>query len=132
MDPRARLLFQKLMVGGVDPAKIAEIGMAREGGASFNPFLDLEGLPGPQAELLRRRYCPRTSWASRPLGPSTISNSTFWPSLTRCRILSASVWPDDAWTAGVCSCAARVDLPEPSDADERAAMKASDATAVVM
>ena len=45
MDPQARLLFEKVMKCGVDPARIAELGMAREGGSNFNPFIDLDGLP---------------------------------------------------------------------------------------
>lgn len=45
LDPRARLLFEKLTVGGVDPQVLAESGMAREGGATFNPFIDLESVP---------------------------------------------------------------------------------------
>lgn len=45
LDPRARLVFEKLTVGGTDPTQLAELGMAREGGANFNPFFDLESLP---------------------------------------------------------------------------------------
>jgi pimeloyl-ACP methyl ester carboxylesterase len=52
LDPRARLVFEKLTVGGTDPATIAELGMARESGSSFNPFIDLEGLPAIGRPLL--------------------------------------------------------------------------------
>ncbi|HOT78880.1 MAG TPA: alpha/beta hydrolase [Microthrixaceae bacterium] len=43
MDPRARVLFEKLMVGGVDPRIIAERAMA-DGKLNMNPFIDLDGL----------------------------------------------------------------------------------------
>jgi pimeloyl-ACP methyl ester carboxylesterase len=45
MDPQARRLFERLMIGGVDPAALLEQGMAREEGMSFNPFRDLDALP---------------------------------------------------------------------------------------
>lgn len=45
LDPRARLVFEKLTVGGADPARFAEAGQARERGSTFNPFIDLEHLP---------------------------------------------------------------------------------------
>ena len=38
MDPRARILFERLMVGGVDPAVLMEQQMARAEGMDFNPF----------------------------------------------------------------------------------------------
>ena len=50
LDRDPRLLFEKLKVGGVDPAAIAEAGMARESGSTFNPFLDLASLPDMGAE----------------------------------------------------------------------------------
>ncbi len=43
LDPRAALLFQKLMVGGIDPAVMAERAFA-DGKLDMNPFRDLEGL----------------------------------------------------------------------------------------
>lgn len=46
MDPRARQLFETLMVGGVDPAELLEARMAREGGMDLNPFRDLDAVPG--------------------------------------------------------------------------------------
>jgi len=45
MDPQPRLVFEKLMVGGVDPTELATAGMAREGGMDFNPFRRLDDLP---------------------------------------------------------------------------------------
>lgn len=45
LDPRARLVFEKLTVGGVDPEVLAAAGTSRTAGGRFNPFLDLEGLP---------------------------------------------------------------------------------------
>ena len=45
LDSRARLMFEKLSVQGIDPAVLAELGVARESGFNFNPFIDLEGLP---------------------------------------------------------------------------------------
>jgi pimeloyl-ACP methyl ester carboxylesterase len=45
LDREVRAVFEKLMVGGVDPARLAERGIAREAGATFNPFLDLDSLP---------------------------------------------------------------------------------------
>lgn len=52
LDQDPRLVFDKLTIGGVDPQVIAEVGMSREGGASFNPFLDLAGLPDLGEKLL--------------------------------------------------------------------------------
>lgn len=52
MDPRARQLFDKLTIGGVDPAVLAEAGTAREAGSTFNPFIDLDGLPDLGERLL--------------------------------------------------------------------------------
>lgn len=48
MDPRARMVFEKLMRGGTDPAVMAEQGFARKQGANFNPFRNIEeiGLHG--------------------------------------------------------------------------------------
>lgn len=43
MNPRARLLFEKLMVGGVDPALVMERALA-DGKLDMNPFRDLDGL----------------------------------------------------------------------------------------
>jgi pimeloyl-ACP methyl ester carboxylesterase len=45
LDPRARLVFDKLTVGGVEPARLAEAGTARRPGSTFNPFISLETLP---------------------------------------------------------------------------------------
>lgn len=44
MDPRARTLFEKLMVGGIDPAVLVQRSAAREGRLDLNPFRDLDGL----------------------------------------------------------------------------------------
>ncbi|MEX0768945.1 MAG: alpha/beta hydrolase [Microthrixaceae bacterium] len=52
LDTRARLLFEKLSVCGVDPLRLAELGMARESGFNFNPFIDLEGLPNVAPSVL--------------------------------------------------------------------------------
>jgi len=52
LDPRARLVFEKLTVGGVDPQRLADEGVAREQGAKFNPFIDLESLPAIGEPLL--------------------------------------------------------------------------------
>ena len=52
LDAQPGLVFEKLTVGGTDPAVLAEAGMAREGGASFNPFIDLESLPALGRPLL--------------------------------------------------------------------------------
>jgi pimeloyl-ACP methyl ester carboxylesterase len=43
LDPRAALLFEKLMVGGIDPSVMAERAFA-DGKLDMNPFRDLEGL----------------------------------------------------------------------------------------
>lgn len=52
LDRDPRLLFQKLCIGGIDPAVVAEHGMAREQGSMFNPFIDLAGLPDLGERLL--------------------------------------------------------------------------------
>jgi pimeloyl-ACP methyl ester carboxylesterase len=52
LDPRSRLVFEKLTVGGTDPARLAEAGTARKAGATFNPFIDLENLPELGERLL--------------------------------------------------------------------------------
>lgn len=52
LDPRARLVFEKLTVGGVDPAKLAAAGTERKAGSTFNPFLGLEDLPELGGPLL--------------------------------------------------------------------------------
>ncbi|MCP4433879.1 MAG: alpha/beta hydrolase [Actinomycetia bacterium] len=44
MDPRARTMFEKLMVGGVDPAQLLEAGVARDGGMDLNPFRRIDEL----------------------------------------------------------------------------------------
>jgi pimeloyl-ACP methyl ester carboxylesterase len=44
MDPQVRLLFERLMVGGVDPARLIEAQMARAEGMDFNPFRRIEDL----------------------------------------------------------------------------------------
>ncbi|MFN8051836.1 MAG: alpha/beta hydrolase [Acidimicrobiales bacterium] len=43
LDPRARLLFEKMMVGGTDPAELMSR-MFVDGKLNMNPFKDLEGL----------------------------------------------------------------------------------------
>jgi len=45
MDQHPRKVFEKLMVGGVDPAILAERGTARAEGMTFNPFKDLDAVP---------------------------------------------------------------------------------------
>jgi len=45
MDPRARLLFQKMMKGGIDPAVLLEEQMGRAEGLDLNPFRRLDELP---------------------------------------------------------------------------------------
>lgn len=52
LDAHARLVFEKLTVGGTDPQRLAEAGVARESGATFNPFKDLESLPQLGAPIL--------------------------------------------------------------------------------
>ncbi len=52
LDPDPRLLFEKLVVGGVDPAQLAAQGMERSSGSMFNPFLDLASLPDVGERLL--------------------------------------------------------------------------------
>lgn len=44
LDPRARTVFEKLMVGGIDPAVLAEQGEGRAAGMDFNPFLRIDEL----------------------------------------------------------------------------------------
>lgn len=44
MDPRVRVVFDKLARGGVDPAVLLERGMARGEGGDFNPFRRLDDL----------------------------------------------------------------------------------------
>lgn len=44
MDPRARTVFEKLLVGGIDPAVLMERQMGRAEGMDFNPFRDIEAL----------------------------------------------------------------------------------------
>lgn len=51
LDPQPRLVFEKLTVGGTDPAELASLGMDR-GGSSFNPFADLASLPSVGATIL--------------------------------------------------------------------------------
>jgi pimeloyl-ACP methyl ester carboxylesterase len=50
MDGQARLLFERLMRGGVDPAELAGR-MLRDGKPDMNPFRDLAGLE-PAGELI--------------------------------------------------------------------------------
>lgn len=45
LERDVRAVFEALMVGGVDPARLAEHGIAREAGATFNPFLRLDDVP---------------------------------------------------------------------------------------
>lgn len=45
MDDQVRPIFEKLMRGGVDPAKADELGIGRREGMSFNPFLRIDELP---------------------------------------------------------------------------------------
>jgi pimeloyl-ACP methyl ester carboxylesterase len=45
LERQVRTVFERLMVGGIDPARMAEHGIAREAGATFNPFLRLSELP---------------------------------------------------------------------------------------
>jgi pimeloyl-ACP methyl ester carboxylesterase len=52
LDTRARLLFEKLTIGGIDPAAMAEQGVARQAGSTFNPFDHLEELPDLGERLL--------------------------------------------------------------------------------
>ncbi len=47
MDPRVRMTFEKLMVGGVDPAGLLEAGKGRAEGMDFNPFRRIEELDPP-------------------------------------------------------------------------------------
>jgi pimeloyl-ACP methyl ester carboxylesterase len=42
LDPRATTLFEKLMVGGIDPSQLADR-MFRDGKLDMNPFRDLDG-----------------------------------------------------------------------------------------
>lgn len=43
LDSRARLMFEKLMVGGIEPRTAAERALA-DGKLNMNPFIDLDGL----------------------------------------------------------------------------------------
>ena len=52
LDRDPRLVFDKLMVGGVDPEVLAEHGMVRRTGSQFNPFIDLASLPELGERLL--------------------------------------------------------------------------------
>lgn len=52
LDREPRLVFEKLMRGGVDPAVLSGAGVARERGSSFNPFIDLPNLPAMGEGLL--------------------------------------------------------------------------------
>lgn len=52
LDRDPRLVFDKLMVGGVDPEVLAEFGMVRRTGSQFNPFIDLASLPELGERLL--------------------------------------------------------------------------------
>jgi pimeloyl-ACP methyl ester carboxylesterase len=45
LDRNARLVFEKLTVGGTDPTRLASEGVSREKGATFNPFKSLDTLP---------------------------------------------------------------------------------------
>ncbi|MFV0318615.1 MAG: alpha/beta hydrolase [Microthrixaceae bacterium] len=45
LDTRVRMVFEKLMAGGTDPARLAEAGTARAEGMDFNPFRRIEELP---------------------------------------------------------------------------------------
>ncbi len=45
MDRQPRKVFEKLMVGGVDPEVLLEMGTGRAEGMSFNPFKDLDAVP---------------------------------------------------------------------------------------
>lgn len=47
IDKRVRDVFEKLMGGGVDPATMEAMGVARREGMRFNPFLDLDEMPVP-------------------------------------------------------------------------------------
>lgn len=44
MNPRVRMLYEKIMVGGIDPSVLAESGTARAEGMDFNPFRRIEEL----------------------------------------------------------------------------------------
>ena len=44
MNPRARMLFEKLLVGGTDPAVLMAEGTSRAEGMDFNPFRRIEEL----------------------------------------------------------------------------------------
>lgn len=50
LDPRARTVFEKLMVGGIDPSLVLQRAMA-DGKLDMNPFIDLDGLE-PLGELI--------------------------------------------------------------------------------
>jgi len=51
IDPRARMLFEKILVGGMDPAQAAERAMV-DGKLDMNPFRRLEELDAPGAEIV--------------------------------------------------------------------------------
>ena len=46
LDPRPRLVFEKLMRSGVDPAELLARNVGRSEGMDFNPFRDLDQLDG--------------------------------------------------------------------------------------
>ncbi len=52
LDPRARQVFEKLTVSGVDPEILAAAGVARAAGARFNPFIDLDSVSDAGEPLL--------------------------------------------------------------------------------
>ncbi len=52
LDQHPRLVFDKLSVGGIDPAALADSGVARAAGSRFNPFINLESLPDLGEKLL--------------------------------------------------------------------------------
>lgn len=52
LDPRARQVFEKLTVGGMDPEVLAAAGVGRRSGATFNPFIDLDAVPDGAEHLL--------------------------------------------------------------------------------
>ena len=52
LDRRARQVFEKLTVSGVDPEILAAAGVARAAGARFNPFIDLDSVSDAGEPLL--------------------------------------------------------------------------------
>ncbi len=52
LDTDPRLVFSKLTRGGVDPALLEARGVARKSGSTFNPFIDLAGVPEMGERLL--------------------------------------------------------------------------------